>query len=440
VTGVTKEGLVHWLSLNPSPSLNSSGSDLGLVSNADFPNATATANTNQIANQDITSALENPAIPFNLTSSGSQDADDTIDNMQSFIANVSNDDSPTLIPRTSPSSMSELQANSSELQDNYDECMYPSNCKNILPGKVGTWEEEKQSYDYDDEQPYMLSSTDTNTTVECSHSLPTIESPPFGIDNKDGSFYTRGKSPFSQSLNVIASDYCDSMSEHDSDTDNMHQWDYTSDASILRNRGRGKKKFLYYFNIPKPSWGRISSAVVRHAPCFWCCATVEISSTDRVILTKLNILCAILAIYQMLVGVAYCVVTLSQRNKEDKEGGKDFDVYKQVLTPNLWLIYTFIPLVAIIGFVVFIILISTVRSIRRVNLQGALRYMVINTPLLYCCWPPWQHNLALYLRKVPSGCLFTQSFFFLPFVVGYLLDSTNANFLCVLLYRFSQSH
>lgn len=402
VTGVTKEGLVHWLSLNPLP--NSSGSDL--VSNADVTNTNANANTNQIANQDLFySALENPVTPINLTSSGNQDNDDRIDNIQSFIANVSSDDSPTFVPKTSPSSISELQAaNSSELHDNYDESMYPSNCKNIsssetqhsydesmypsnckniLSGKIGMWEEEKHSYDYDDEQPFNAlreyPSTDTNTTVEGSHSLPNIDSPPsLGIDSKDGSVYTpRGKASMCQSLNIIPSDYCDSNSDQDSDhTDNMQQWDYTSDASIRKNnRSRGKKKFLYYFNIPKPSWGRISSAVVRHAPCFWCCARVEISSTDRVILTKLNILCAILAIYQVLVGVAYCFVTLSQRNKEDTELGKDYDVYRQVLTPNLWCIYTFIPLVAIIGFVVFIILISTVRSIRRVNLQGALRYM-----------------------------------------------------------------
>jgi len=387
VSGVTKEGLVHWLSLK--------GSDLGANTNT---NANTDTNTPSIS-FDSTSELENPVVPVKPASNGTQATVDTSDNRQSFMANATNNDSPTLIPRPSPSG-------SNESQDDCNDSMYPPNCKNILSGRIGMWtthkdeEEEKQSFDYDDEQPNMVAFTDKHKNGEDSNDIPLVSTfegstsseTIYRTDSKDdttintdkgrshnhgsnsfnnrgsNSSNNRGNNTLTQSLNIILSDYYDSGSDQDSDTDNMQQWDCASDVSTPKNTMR----FLYLFNIPKPSWGRISSAVIRHAPCFWCCATVEISSTDRIILTKLNILCAILAIYQILIGVVYCIITLKQKHTEE---GEVTNIYRQALLPNLWMPYTFIPLVAIIGFVLFIILISTVRAIRRVNLRGALQYM-----------------------------------------------------------------
>jgi len=131
-------------------------------------------------------------------------------------------------------------------------------------------------------------------------------------------------------------------------------------------------------NARKPSWSRVSSAVVRHAPCFWCCLKRgQTGGTDRVTLTRLNVLCAVFALWQFGVGIFILVVFLStsvvDRNLEP--GTKYTQYYKEALTPNLWMMSGSLLILSVVGFVLFITMVLTIPVIRRVNLVGAIRFM-----------------------------------------------------------------
>ena len=91
----------------------------------------------------------------------------------------------------------------------------------------------------------------------------------------------------------------------------------------------------YCWFCPRPSWSRVSSAVVRHAPCFFCADKLETSATDRMLLTRLNVLCAILGFGQFGVGVFILIAFLSQ-SIVDRDIVKIVDYAEKALAPNLW--------------------------------------------------------------------------------------------------------
>ena len=132
-------------------------------------------------------------------------------------------------------------------------------------------------------------------------------------------------------------------------------------------------------HAPKPSWSRVSSAVVRHAPCFWCCLRrSETGGTDRVTLTRLNVLCAIFALWQFGVGIFILVVFLSSTVVDRGLGeGTTFyrDYYNEALTPNLWMMSGSLLILSMVGFVLLVTMVLTIPVIRRVNLVGAIRFM-----------------------------------------------------------------
>ena len=141
--------------------------------------------------------------------------------------------------------------------------------------------------------------------------------------------------------------------------------------------GKACAKCWCFPHAPKPSWSRVSSAVVRHAPCFWCCLRrAETSGTDRVTLTRLNVLCAICALWQFSVGIFILVVFLSD-NITDRNLGtlKPRDYYREALTPNLWMMSGSLLLLSLVGLVLFFAMIITIPVIRQVNLVGAIRFM-----------------------------------------------------------------
>ena len=87
--------------------------------------------------------------------------------------------------------------------------------------------------------------------------------------------------------------------------------------------------------MPRPSWSRVSSAVVRYAPCFFCAGKLETSATDRMLLMRLNVLCAFFSLCQFGVGVFIMIVFLSDLVVDrGVEYGGDF--VNEALTPNLW--------------------------------------------------------------------------------------------------------
>jgi hypothetical protein len=125
------------------------------------------------------------------------------------------------------------------------------------------------------------------------------------------------------------------------------------------------------------SWSRVSTAIVRHAPCFWCCFCIKrptLFMTDRMTLVRLNILCAFFALWQLGVGIFIIIVTLSEAVAD--RGVDDYSFhYREALTPNLWMMSGSLLFLSFVGLVLLITLILSIPVIRRVNLVGALRFM-----------------------------------------------------------------
>jgi hypothetical protein len=131
-------------------------------------------------------------------------------------------------------------------------------------------------------------------------------------------------------------------------------------------------------HAPKLSWSRVSSTVVRYAPCFWCCLRRSgTGGTDRVTLTRLNVLCIFFALWQFGVGIFIMVVFLSNRivDRNLGEGVSYRDYYKEALTPNLWMMSGSLLILSVVGFVLLVTMILTIPVIRQVNLIGAIRFM-----------------------------------------------------------------
>ena len=131
-----------------------------------------------------------------------------------------------------------------------------------------------------------------------------------------------------------------------------------------------------------PSWNRIASFVVRRAPCFWCSgSSLELGATDRSILYRLNVLCSVFAVGQILAGLFLIIVMFAPGivdRKDDVVNRND----SSNITPNLWNVNGAVFLLAMIGFFCLVSMIYTLGVIREVNLAGSLRYMWIMVWLL----------------------------------------------------------
>lgn len=125
------------------------------------------------------------------------------------------------------------------------------------------------------------------------------------------------------------------------------------------------------------SWSRVSTAVVRHAPCFWCCFCLRrptLFMTDRMTLVRLNILCVFFALWQFGVGIFIIIVTFSEAVAD--RGVDDYSFhYQEALTPNLWMMSGSLLFLSFVGLVLLITLVVSIPIIKRVNLLGALRFM-----------------------------------------------------------------
>ncbi len=158
--------------------------------------------------------------------------------------------------------------------------------------------------------------------------------------------------------------------------------DGDSTGSQMQGDGFFIQKFYRYCwcfpQAPKPSWSRVSSAVVRNAPCFWCCfRQSRTGGTDRDTLIKLNFLCAIIGLWQFSVGIFIVVIFLSDDivDRNHKEDVPYRQHYKEALSPNLWMVGSILLALSIVGFILFVTAIFTIPVIRRVNLVGAIKYM-----------------------------------------------------------------
>ena len=118
-----------------------------------------------------------------------------------------------------------------------------------------------------------------------------------------------------------------------------------------------------------PSLSRISLFLVTIAPCFWCCGkSLQGVSTDRAVLTRLNILALFFAFFQVVAGMWLVVVLLILDDQEGALGG---------FAPHLWNLNGNAFSIGIIGFVCIVTCTCTIRVIKEVDLVGAIRHLWI---------------------------------------------------------------
>lgn len=116
-----------------------------------------------------------------------------------------------------------------------------------------------------------------------------------------------------------------------------------------------------------PSLSRISAFIVRTAPCFWFCGNrVQGSSTDRAVLTRLNILCAFFCFFQV---VASCWLAMLLLVVDDQKG------IVAGFAPNFWNLNGAALSVGILACTLMLTCFLTIKVIQRVDLVRAIRYL-----------------------------------------------------------------
>eukprot|EP00538_Stauroneis_constricta_P000135 CAMPEP_0119551834 /NCGR_PEP_ID=MMETSP1352-20130426/4968_1 /TAXON_ID=265584 /ORGANISM="Stauroneis constricta, Strain CCMP1120" /LENGTH=1110 /DNA_ID=CAMNT_0007597951 /DNA_START=132 /DNA_END=3464 /DNA_ORIENTATION=+ len=133
---------------------------------------------------------------------------------------------------------------------------------------------------------------------------------------------------------------------------------------------------IVVWNIELPTWlsqgppplHKISAAFVRNAPCFWigCGNKLQRSSTDRAILTRLNVLCSFWTVAQL--GAALYLASTLLFLDDEPGPFKGF-------TPHFWNLNGAVFSIGALGCLLMIISFCTIRVIRMVDLVGAIRYL-----------------------------------------------------------------
>lgn len=120
----------------------------------------------------------------------------------------------------------------------------------------------------------------------------------------------------------------------------------------------------------RPKWTKYAAVLVRNAPCFWFCfPKLEVGATDRSVIYRLNLLCAVFALIEIAFA-GYALIMLYWPGV-DRTGSSQNDA---PVIMSLWSIHTYSFVAGILACVIFIVEISTLRLIREVNLQGAIWY------------------------------------------------------------------
>jgi hypothetical protein len=123
------------------------------------------------------------------------------------------------------------------------------------------------------------------------------------------------------------------------------------------------------------SVSRFTSFLVRRAPCFWCCGkSLEVGTTDRNILYRLNILCAFFAAGDVMAASFLLIALYSTDlvNRHDAVLVKSSESLGFNL--DLWNLNGSVTLTGIVGLVILITVTYTLRMVREVNLRGNIRY------------------------------------------------------------------
>jgi hypothetical protein len=102
---------------------------------------------------------------------------------------------------------------------------------------------------------------------------------------------------------------------------------------------------------------------------------LEVGASDRSILYRLNLLCAFFALGQI-AAAALLVVALYSPRITDRDGSRvNRAEESQTVSLNLWNLNASVFYLGVLGFIVFFLVTCTLKVIREVNLQGAVRYL-----------------------------------------------------------------
>lgn len=116
-----------------------------------------------------------------------------------------------------------------------------------------------------------------------------------------------------------------------------------------------------------PSLSRISAFIVRTAPCFWFCGNrVQGSSTDRAVLTRLNILCAFFCFFQAVASLWLASLLLLVDDQKGILVG---------FAPHFWNLNGAGFSVGMLAFALMFTCFLTIKVIQRVDLVKAIRYL-----------------------------------------------------------------
>lgn len=146
-----------------------------------------------------------------------------------------------------------------------------------------------------------------------------------------------------------------------------------------------RRVFFLGFKLPlwctqSPSWTRVAYCIVTKSPCFWGCGIrTQIAPTDRAILARLNLLVAFFALFQvgstLFLAILFYSPAIADRSlptQTDSEQTSSSGLGELV---NIWNLNSTIFVLGLIAFGILVAYFLTVRTIRNVNLIGAIRYL-----------------------------------------------------------------
>lgn len=111
------------------------------------------------------------------------------------------------------------------------------------------------------------------------------------------------------------------------------------------------------------SWSLIGSCLVRTAPCFWCSKKLGISPTDLEIILRLNRLCFLLCVVQLIAGIFLFVVNFIGYYEHVHDG--------PFIAGILWSLQMFVYCISVVSVVLGVWSLLAQRHLRDVNIVGS---------------------------------------------------------------------
>ena len=111
------------------------------------------------------------------------------------------------------------------------------------------------------------------------------------------------------------------------------------------------------------SWSLMGSCIVRTAPCFWCSKKLGISPTDREIILRLNRLCFLFCVVQLIAGIFLFVVNFIGYYEHVHNG--------PFISGILWSLQMFVYCISVVSVVLGVWSLLAQRHLRDVNIVGS---------------------------------------------------------------------